>query len=430
MLIWDLTHQNGNVFMNCDRANTRLIAIKSVLAAIGSSDQDVLPVLARFGIIGDYIFHSILYGAGGKTAVITVQVLLACIAYLIVFWLIFILTERLSASIAGALIYMHMPYSMIYPHMLSSEALFTPLIIFSFAALAFHLIKLTEGLGSLVASALLVGIASLIRPVALVWPFVVVLVYFTFARIRLNKLLIYLMVGLFPLFVWMSFMKLSSGEFSMGRSGHDLNHNLYGRVEYISRTMPANLAQEVRINFLEASPTPKQLSLPSYIAFVISYPTTTLKYYKNDLIAFSLKSGIEAAILDYMGYSPDFRASIRIPNSTWRRDMDKHGILYIIRGFFLIHPLLSSATMMGSLLMLALWIGYLLCPIRLFREREKPKNWLIILVLLLTLLPPYFFVTSTLANNVHSRHRAPAEFSIVILVIANFWGFSKKRNST
>lgn len=58
MLIWDFIHQDVNVFLNCDRANTRLIAIKSLLAAINSPDQDVLPVLARLGIIGDYLFVS------------------------------------------------------------------------------------------------------------------------------------------------------------------------------------------------------------------------------------------------------------------------------------------------------------------------------------------------------------------------------------
>jgi len=244
-----------------------------------------------------------------------------------------------------------------------------------------------------------------------------------------RQLLLYLMVALFPMMIWMSLMKVASGEFSMGHSGHDLQHNLYSRVEYIARTLPSDVAEQVRTGILEVSPSPRQLSVSKYVSFVSKYPSAALNHYKNDLLAFFGKSGVEAVMLDYLNYAPDLRSNLRMRGNTWRRDLDQHGIIYVIGDLFKKQPIVNGLALIGILLMLSIWFLYFLGIYKLVYNRSLLHRWAISLLFLIGFFPFYVFVTSTLANNVQSRHRAPSEFSIVVIAAIGLFSNVKRRHS-
>ena len=80
-------------------------------------------------------------------------------------------------------------------------------------------------------SALMLGLATLIRPITMLWPIIVVLsaVFFSLGNFRRGLMIQYLGVSTLPLIIWMSFLYVATGQFSMGSSGHDIPHNLYNR---------------------------------------------------------------------------------------------------------------------------------------------------------------------------------------------------------
>lgn len=412
LAIWDYHHPD--VFMSADRASTRMISIEKLLSAASSSSDIFSQTLSNHGIIGDYLFHAILFAFGGKALIISGQLFLGIVSIIFIFLLTLVLTKRKDMSVAAALIYLHLPYSLIYPHVLCSEAIFSPLIILSLGTLAFF--KMTnDNIWMLCLSALLIGTSALIRPIALLWPIVIISVGLIFNQLKYGYSLFYLIFAFTPMLFWVVIMQIVSGDISMGRSGHDLNHNLYGRVKYISRTLSKKESDSIRKNILETRKHPNELTMTGYISFVVKYPFASAKHYLNDLIAFTAKSGVEAIIFDYLQLESEFRKTLRDGNTSWRRSMDKNGIFYVINEMFWNKPSVIMATIVGTVSLLSLWFLYIYGIWRTIKVRSNLNPFLSYLFVLLALLPPYVFATSTLCMNIQSRHRSPVEFCIVIL---------------
>src|SRR5882672_7719318 len=272
MFGYDLQHPDR--FLNADRAITRMRVIEGFEQVLRDGGDSV-SYLTGHGIIGDWLPQAILHLCGGQFAVIAVQVLLALLSILWVRDIGLRLGLSAPTACAAALLYGLLPHTLVLPHQLASEAIFVPLVVGSFALFA----RAAETRGFAGAGALL-GAATLVRPVTLLWP--LLCAPFTPATPRAR--LTYLLAALGPLLLWMLFIFGATGEFSMGRSSYDLDHNLYLRAQLIAGTLPAS-ERSVRSG---GDPT---LSLREYAAFVSDHPSAAFAHTARDLLVLSTKSG-------------------------------------------------------------------------------------------------------------------------------------------
>lgn len=397
MIAYDLGHPER--FLNADRAVSRLQVIERFSEA-WHAGADLRPFLAGGGIVGDWLPQAILHLAGGPLAVIVAQVLLALAA---IFWVREIalrLALPEAAARAAAVLYGLLPHTLVLPHQLSSEALFVPLVVLSFA-----LVLRGASPSRQAAAGLAMGMAVLVRPITLAWPAIHALCAW---RARPAARLAYLLAGLAPLALWVLFVHSQTGEVSMGPSKHDLAWNLHQRVQRMAPQLPP------AERFADAGR--ERLSLGEYARFVLSHPGPAAAHAARDMMALGLKSGIERVVVDYLDLYPGSRG-LQDPSSGWRKRLEQHGVA---RGLWQIaqeYPGLFTASFGGAALFIAFMALALVGALRFLRTG---RVMLVIFVL-------YVFATATVVDAAQSRHRAPAEFALCILAVTGFWALRTRK---
>jgi hypothetical protein len=400
MFGYDLQHPDR--FLNADRAIARMQVIEG-FEQILRDGGDSVSYLTGHGIIGDWLPQAILYLCGGQSAVIAVQVLLALLSILWVRDIGLRLGLTAPTACAAALLYGLLPHTLVLPHQLASEAIFVPLVVGSFALFA----RAAETRGLTGAGALL-GVATLVRPVTLLWPLLCAPFMPATPRARVR----YLLAALGPLLLWMLFIFGATGEFSMGRSSYDLDHNLYLRAQHIAATLPAS-ERSVRGG---GDPT---LSLREYAAFVSDHPGAVLAHSARDLLVLSTKSGVERIAFDYLDFAPAQRMELQSPANGWRRQLELHGVWAGLREISNRNPSLTLAAAGGALLFSGLM---LLAAVGAFVWlRAAPDDTAAStrgLRIMLAAFPLYIVTVSQVVDAAQSRHRAPAEFALCLLAAA------------
>lgn len=402
---------NGDVFLRADRALVRMQSMQGLLAA--GSLQELGAHLASHGIVGDYAFHALLYGIGGKFAIVAVQIALGLLAGFAVYRLAGQLGLSAGASGAAMILYLCMPHSLVFPHQLVSEALHVPLLIVSTWLLAETLHRPTVRLVCI--SALCLGVATLIRPITLLWPAVAVLALWI--RGRVGEGVLYGALAALPVIVWMSFIWMQTGTLGLGESSHSMEHNLYERVRRIASTLPPAEQSEVRAEYL-GSPA-RKLGPVAYLQFGVEHPLPFLRHVSRDAMTFFGKSGVERITLDYLAGDRDVRA-LQNPKTGWRRQLELHGPLFTARYLWDTLGATLIVSIAAALAMLALFVLALIGAahfVRRWREIRTPE---VVTGWLLTSLVVYTFVFSLVVDAVQSRQRAPAEFAVVLLAVCGY----------
>ena len=372
MFVYDLRHPAR--FLNGDRALERIEVIKGFFENTNS-----LEYLVSHGIPGDWLPHALLYLAGGQYLVIAVQVLLALLS---VVWVRDIglrlgLGER--AAGAAALLYALLPHTLVFPHELASEGLFCPLVVLSFR------------LGTGAAGGLALGAATLVRPLTALWPLLV------FRKT-------YIAFALAPLLAWMSFMFFATGEFSMGRSGHDLGNNLYFRMERMGADLQRPAGQT-------------KATVGEYLAFVAAHPALAAKHGLRDVAVMAGKSGIERVVIDYLDLYPQMKRELQDGDTGWRAQVEQHGAVAALGQIFREQPGLIVSSAIGA----ALFVVFMALAAWGAVCRIRGREWL-----LLAGFVVYIFATAQAVDAAHSRHRAPAEFALCLLAAAG-WTALRRR---
>jgi hypothetical protein len=393
MLAYDVGHPDR--FLNADRASSRMQVIEG-FAETWRTGGDLSAYIAGHGIVGDWLPHALLFLAGGAALVILVQVLLALAS---VAWVREIgvrtgLDER-HAGLA-ALVYGLLPHTLVFPHQLSTEALFVPLVVLSFVLVlrAAH-----------PAAGAAIGVATLVRPITLLWP---VLQAACARRAPRTGRLLYLAAALAPLLGWMTFVSIETGVFSMGPSKHDLGHNLYMRVQRMAPALP-----EAERFGDRADP---RLGVGEYAGFVAAHPGLAAAHSARDLMAMSVKSGVERIVLDYLDFYPDERRGLQDPNAGWRKNAEKGGPVAALRAIAGEHPFLFIVSAAGALLFAGLMV---LAALGALAHARAGSFMLAGYVL-------YVIVTAQAVDAAQSRHRAPAEFALCVLAAAGAAWLRKK----
>jgi hypothetical protein len=381
MLLYDLQHPER--FFNADRAQPRIEVIER-FGALLRSGGDLSSFLASHGIAGDWLPHAVLFLAGGAPLVILAQVILALAS---VAWVREIgvrlgLRERFAG--AAAVVYALLPHTLVFPHQLATEAIFVPLVAWSFV-----LVLRARPAGG----GLAMGLASLVRPITIVWP----LIHAACARRTGGwSRLAYVAAGLAPMALWVAFIHGQTGELSMGRSKHDLGHNLYNRVQ----RMAPEAAREAGL----APRAEPRVTVGEYARFVAGHPAAAAAHAGRDMMALGLKSGIERVVLDYLDLYPERRA-LQDPGSGWRKALEERGVAAALKE---IDASLLAVSAIGAALFAILMV---LALVGAWRFLATGRVMLVVFVL-------YVFATATAVDAAQSRHRAPAEFALCLLAAA------------
>jgi hypothetical protein len=379
MFLYDLRHPER--FLNGDRASERIDVIKGFFES-----TDSVGYLASHGIAGDWLPHALLYHAGGQYLVIAVQVVLTLFSIL---WVMQI-AQRLGlgerAASAAAIVYALLPHTLVFPHELATEGIFCPLVILAFR------------LGANASGGFALGLATVIRPLTALWPFVV-----------LRKS--YIAFALAPLLAWMSFMVFATGEFSMGRSGHDLGNNLYFRMQRMSAELPKAERPP------ERGPGQTKATIGEYVAFVAAHPVLAAKHSARDVGVLTVKSGIERIVLDYLDLYPESRKELQDSDNGWRAQVERRGVVAALWQVFREQPGLILSSAAGA----ALFVAFMALAIYGAWSRIHSREWL-----LLAAFVVYIFATAQAVDAAHSRHRAPAEFALCILAVAGWLALRRR----
>lgn len=405
MMVYDFYHPE--VFLRADRSLSRLQSMEGFWGALKSGGMT--GYLATHGNPGDYVIQSIGYLLVGRMGLILLQVLLTLWAAYALFRVAEMVLQCPHGALVASALYLMLPHTLILCHQLSSEAIHTPLLVISIWLLARQMER--GSMVPLVASALTVGVANLIRPVTLLWPLVC---SGLMLKRTPGRAVAFLVVAVFPVLAWFIFILSSTGEFGIGKSSRDMGHNLYQRVSRISRTLPANRADDVHAAYLRTGEK-GTLSLTEYLRFVADFPGPALKHSARDLIVMTTKSGVERITIDYLKVG-----DTELQRGRWRKILEREGFIATLRflwktqGFNLTIGLLGAA---GMVILLALACTGAVRLVLLY-PMQDPQQRLVTGVLIA--LPLYIFIFSQLVNAAQSRHRAPAEAALVVLAVCGY----------
>lgn len=410
MLVYDYFHPS--VFLNADRAMARWQTIEDLYQAW---DTDRLAAfLAGHGIAGDYLFQGLLLAWFGRYGLILVQVGLALWAGFAVYRMSLLLGMTTVWATLASGVYLLLPHTLVFPHQLASEALYSPLVTISlWLTLAAITRQEQQGRWGGGLGAGLAGIATLIRPVTLLWPLVPLFILLLMKRRR--SAIGYAIAAFLPIVLWASFMAWHSGHFGFGPSDHDMAHNLYQRTARVIATLPPVEQVEAKARYLTMGAR-GTLPLGSYLSFGLRYPAPFLLHSARDSLVFFAKSGLERIPIDYLLINPEARAALQDADSGWRKRLESEGMGAALGYLWRTQGVVLLLSLVGSALLLAM-MGLVQYGARhMLKARSAPEQHAAVLLLLA--LPLYVFVFSQVVDAMQSRHRAPAEAALVLLAVA------------
>lgn len=421
-LAYDIYHPN--VFLHADRALSRYANATALLL-----QDDIVSFLSKHGIIGDYVFHALLYDVVGQYGVIFVQVLLLIFSVVALFKLVLLMTQSVSVAVLTVLIYVHLPHTLVFPHQLMSEALSNPLVIISFYYLGEYLLR-SRRLEKILTSAIFLGIATLVRPISMLWPFVVVGVVLV-VRFRKNPLehwFAYLCVATLPLFLWMVFMWQATGSFSIGTS-HHLQRQLNERVERMISTFPNSERHYLTKHYMKNKQgIYDELTIKEYFAFVVDHPSAYVKHLARDAVVFIAKPGINRLLLDYFGASAEARREIQNPKRGWRAYWERYGLMRTLSIFLEKYPTIVLPVIVASfvfILFVLLTLTGVWTVAKKWKELASPER---LCYCILLLFPVYLLFSYQVVGAIQSRYRSPSEFILAMFVAIAVFSFCPKKN--
>lgn len=406
-------------FLRADRAYERMQALQGLLAS--SSPQQAIEFLGAHGIVGDYAAHALLYVVGGRLAVVFVQIALVILSGIGVYRLAALLGLPPRARAAVMAIYLSLPHTLVFAHQLATEALHVPLFVISNWLLAEGIRN--KRLSALAWSAACLGLATLIRPISLLWPIVAAAALMVSWRPRAG--LLYACLAILPVLAWMSFVGAQTGSFGLGESSHSMTSNLYERVMRITATLPAKERRAARATYLQDSE--HSIGPFAYMRFSLDYPQASLEHLLRDAVAFFAKSGVERITIDYLALSTR-SAMLQDDQEGWRRQLELNGAAHTARYLWGALGAIFLASLLGALVIVTLFVFAILGAwtfAKRWREICTPE---VATGLLLACVVIYTFVFSQVLNAMQSRQRAPAEFAIVLLGAAGLRSLRQRRS--
>ena len=338
LFLYDLSHPE--VFLHADRAYDRMQAINELLSFLGGRIPFAV-FLTREGtaqgVPGDYLVQGTLLYLGGTNSVILFQIVLFLASLAALYHLTQLLIGSIGVSFAVGLLYVHLPYGLMFPHMLWSEALFNPLILLSFWFVARTTLLPTTAINAALAGVFL-ALAALVRVVAIPW-LIIVWATFFLCRIPIRKVCIYTFCFVVIFLAWPVNSLLTTGHFAMaGREIGPLNffsYSIFVRVNTIIKSLPAVERQTAEAQYSDPGEYKNSLAaIGEYAHFAYHYPQYFIQAYLHDVVIFVAQSGIERLTIDFLEMTGQSRESIQDARHGWRERLMLHGPSAVFSLFF------------------------------------------------------------------------------------------------
>jgi hypothetical protein len=434
LFAYDLNHPD--VFLHADRALDRMHAINE-LQALLDGQSTFATFLSRqgtaMGVPGDYIVQGVLFHFGGQYSVILFQIALFLVSLVALYHLTFLLTNSVKIGFWVTLIFAHLPYGAMFPHMLWSEALFNPLILLSFCFVGRATLR-PNGILNVVLAATFLALAALVRVVAIPW-LVIVLVGFHLCRLPIRKLAIYVVVFAAIFSAWPLIAALSTGRAVMGGGDHSaINHLAYSmrvRIDTMIESLPAAEREEAHRRYADPGEFDRiSGGLKMYADFAIRYPLIVTKAFFQDVAIFVAQSGIERFTIDFLELAGN-RESMQEDRHGWREQLMLNGPSAALLIFFQKDQFVIIISLLTALAMLPLWA---LAAVGIWHiSSSASTRWLTFKARVNLLSMPFFiayaFAPNTLVYYPQARYRSPAEFCLCILAVIGWYAIRSRYSS-
>jgi hypothetical protein len=418
MFIYDTAHPN--IFIHADRAADRMTAIEYLVSFFqgGTYLRQFLAYQGSAHGPGEYLIQGVIFYFGGQYAVILFQILLFIGSIGALYHLALLVTHSRGMSVAAALINAHLPYGVVYPHMLWSEALFDPFVLISFYFVARSAIGHPDW-PSISLAAVFLGLATLVRPHTMPWAIIVATVFW-FCQVPARRIVGYITIFAIVLAIWPSLVWSQTGHFKMGNPSH-VFYSLSTRLKNMIDLLPTDQRQAAVERYLPARESEDWALfdlLSRYVSFATTHPWPFIRTSAQEVFIFVSQSGIERFTIDYLELVGIDRTLIQNPEHGWRKKLSAEGFIATASMFMRDYGDILIPSLIGAVAMLFLWGLAGLGAISTFSGRpaylgSKER----IMVLSMSLFPIYIFLPGQLFYYAQARYRSPAEFCLSVLAV-------------
>lgn len=412
LFVYDVRHPEA--ILQGDRAAQRH---QRILEFVELSPSEWPSYFLQHGLPGDYLPHAVLYGLFGRLGLILIQVGLAFLSVVLVHRIAARWTGRRTVADVAAAALAFLPHSLAFPHLLMSEALFNPLLILGVYLVVRGTDRQRVAGGSTWAGALIFGLASLIRVIGAMVPFLLapaVALGVTRWRRRIGVGAGFVLIGLAPVLLWMSFVRAGTGEFSLGQSSFSLPYNLEVRVERMDVRTPESLAVD--------DTGTHGVTVGEYLEIVASNPGAYWKIVRSDLINFWANPGVSKLFFNYLSLGGDLRGADRSLLG-WRSVMDESGLRAAVWHVWTTAPLVATVLLVSVGAWGAFLVFALPGAIHFSRSEDVSVAWRISTLLVVL---AFWLVNANISGIARSGHRSPVEFLLATAFAIGVVGFYER----
>lgn len=391
LLVYDINRPDA--FLTADRGGTRLAKIEALRETVHNGGS-LSEFFVATGSPGDYLYQGVVYGLVGRQGLVIVHLGLALVGITYLYLLARLLTGSRRVATLATILYLLLPASIQFPHILGTEAFSNPLLIISVYYLVCYLQGVDHKFSSLAWSGMLLALASTIRLIALPIAPLILLILLALAirrQVRLGHVIIFAVTALIIPMAVMTFYYFQTGSFSTGESDHSIGRNLAQRIARISH-MEGIDPQTILAGR-------REVDASDYLVFVSTHPVSYAKILIGDGINLLGNSGINSLFGRYL-------------DATYFMRMRDRGIADFIITVLAYSPMLTII----NVLSLILWLLFLVAAAWGLSLLARDPNLLWSVRLTFVGLIAYFVLVSQLGANVGYRHRTPIEFDLVIAV--------------
>jgi hypothetical protein len=419
LIVYDVSQHD--LWLRADRANER-VAQMADLSRIGDWQMQ-LAYVGHHYVPGDYLIQSILYNVGGLFLLLLAQVALCVLSVVCVYRMACSLLGKSRLSLLTAGLYALLPQTLIFPHQLSAEAWFVPFVVFS----VYYMTRWfsTRATNAAVLSGLYWACATLTRPTVI--PFALLSALAFRRGASANSRAAYYLALLIPVVAWVITVHAYTGKLSFGEgTSATTGNNLMLKARFISDPFPPEAKERAQRHIDPVLDRDRRMTIPEYARFCAEFLGPCAAQVGQDAINFFLKSGIERITLDYLGLIPeDERRETQYarPGSPkgWAQVFRDKGAVGAAKFYLERYPVVVGTSLLATLafgmLTFAYMVGAIDALISLMKHKSEDGNPMLAL---LAIFPIYLFAASSVVSSMQSRHRAAAEFAMLI-VAGNGW---------
>ena len=420
LIVHDLT--TADAFLQGDRAGIRLEKILYLLRGWDAENpfqyltvdsehgSSFVERLVELGSPGDYVLHAALYGLGGSTAVIAVQLVLALLSTLCVFWLAGLVGLTRRIAVIAAIVYALLPGSLMQPHTLVSEALYNPLVVIALTLIVRNVEADFRNDLFCLALALL-AVAIFVRLQLLLFPLVLAAILVCSDRSRtLGRTAPILLICFVLPLAWMLLLYGQTGEVSMGSSDNSLGRNLFETSR--------RLAAIGGFPFDPSAYPSEEMPLSVFASAVVEHPAPYVRMKASDVANQFLNPGVNAFAGHYLGVLDTAQDW-----TYWKQIRDKEGLWGLIREIVRWGPAFAL-TFLGAVVVWGLFLACMAVGLIVFLRADRPSA--ASKAILLGYLA-YGAAIVHVSSGVRWTHRTSIEFVMVLLFAAGLEGISRWR---